>query len=381
MAYIELKEKMARGKKKYKVRVREKSKEAFIKSKTKTFSCERQAKSWGISTKLELEIQHLPPKVINTIENNIAITKHSTIGAIIRYFLTENDKSPKPYSKSYISALKQILEYDITYLHPSQLNWESVRSFCLDRKSNGAGEATIAINISILTTAFKTIGKFHKDIFSHGVTIESLRPLLKNQGYIGKSNVRYRRLVNNEEERIKAQLQIDNSKIDYAALFELYILTCQRRSALLAVKWEDILWDEELIRITTHKKTRRDIQYPPRFIPLTEDIKEILINLKDKATQLKGRVFPVAPGTVTKKFTQAISLAIVDNYVLHDLRTEGASRLMELGLTIKETAGFTGHQDLEVLNKIYGHIKVNKIGDRYKILKAQLKDAQIRNII
>ena len=125
-------------------------------------------------------------------------------------------------------------------------------------------------------------------------------------------------------------------------LYRMYLLTGCRRSELLDLKWSDIDFDNNVIRIRGTKTELSD-----RHIPLFPDIVDILNQLPYK----DGKIFHHFKSQVSHEFKR-----FCPNHKLHDLRHTFATRCLECGISIKVVQTWLGHARLDTTASIYSHV-------------------------
>lgn len=156
---------------------------------------------------------------------------------------------------------------------------------------------------------------------------------------------RTRRLLPGEEQKL---LQVLDK--DMADLMVLALETAARRSELLSMTREDLDLKQ---RIWTIPKTKNGER---REVPLST--RALAIIRARIFTQ--GKLFPLAVGTVSKRFHDATLACGLEDLRLHDLRHEATSRLFERGLSHMEVATITGHKDLKMLLR-YTHLRASDL--------------------
>ena len=74
------------------------------------------------------------------------------------------------------------------------------------------------------------------------------------------------------------------------------------------------------------------------------------------------RIFPFSTDAVGAAFTRATRLLAIEDLHFHDLRHEGASRLIEMDWPIPRVAAVTGHRSWDSLKR-YTHLR--QTGDKW----------------
>ena len=134
---------------------------------------------------------------------------------------------------------------------------------------------------------------------------------------------------------------IAGERLEDFYLFCLY--TGCRRSEALAVKWDDIDFEKNLIHIHGTKTELSD-----RVVPLFPECRAMLLNHARKG----ATVFHHRAEFVSKKFK-----TYCPNHKQHDLRHTFATRCLECGINIKVVQKWLGHSRLDTTANIYTHVQ------------------------
>ena len=182
-----------------------------------------------------------------------------------------------------------------------------------------------------------------------------------------------------EQKKIENKLNIDKSPKHIGILLALYMGL--RLGETLALKWEDIDFDNKLVKIKrtvyikggeltySTPKTKSSI----RTIPLPAFLEKMLKNIKNKSNCefvvcQKGK--PITPRTY-QHFFKSLQLKAEVTKVkgFHSLRHTFATRALECGIDIKSLADILGHKNPNVTLIRYAHSMLdykkqimNKIG-------------------
>ncbi|MDG9807714.1 MULTISPECIES: tyrosine-type recombinase/integrase [Pseudomonas] len=136
------------------------------------------------------------------------------------------------------------------------------------------------------------------------------------------------------------------------AIIQLAVETAMRRSELIGLRRENVRAKHALLE-DTKNGTRR-------LVPLSSKARALLDGLP---ARLDGRVFSLAPHSVSQYFHKACVAAGVVDLHFHDLRHEGTSRLFEKGLSMMEVASITGHKTMSMLKR-YTHLCPDDLADK-----------------
>lgn len=157
-----------------------------------------------------------------------------------------------------------------------------------------------------------------------------------------------------------------------------------RRSEVLGLKWDSVNFElgtvtvkHTVVRFTTvveKDSTKTASSY--RSYPMTDDVKSILLNLKEQEKQNRilfakeytendyifkwadGKTY--APDYVTKKFSKLLKKHNLPHIRFHDLRHSCASLLIANGFTLKDIQEWLGHSDIRVTANIYAHLDTER---------------------
>ena len=167
---------------------------------------------------------------------------------------------------------------------------------------------------------------------------------------------------------------------------ELYLLILMtafyglRRSEVLGLRWKSIKLDENIFTIehtvvkvsTADRKDSTKTKDSYRSYPLLPIIKEAL--LKHKAEQEKNKelfgncyedsdyVFvwpdgtPYSPDFISRKFSKILKKYNMKKIRFHEFRHSSASRLLAMGVTLKDVQTWLGHSEISTTADIYSHL-------------------------
>ncbi len=164
------------------------------------------------------------------------------------------------------------------------------------------------------------------------------------------------------------------------AMIYITILYGLRRSELIGLKWGAVDFENNTITInhtvviqtTIVAKNKTKNRTSMRIYPLLDDVKGILINLKNEQDKNRmifgdcytenGYVFTKEDGTVfypsypTHELQKCLKRNNLPHIRWHDLRHTTASLLILKGWQMKEISEWLGHADIGTTMNIYGHI-------------------------
>lgn len=135
--------------------------------------------------------------------------------------------------------------------------------------------------------------------------------------------------------------RITGERLEDFYLFCLY--TGCRRGEVLSVKWEDVDFDENIIRVHGTKTATSE-----RVVPLFPELRAVL----EKRKRTGAKIFNHRAEFVTHKFKD-----YCPSHKLHDLRHTFATRCLECDINIKVVQKWLGHSRLDTTAEIYTHVK------------------------
>ena len=167
-------------------------------------------------------------------------------------------------------------------------------------------------------------------------------------------------------------------RTDYTKLgVLLFLYTGIRIGELCAIRFDDIVINEKIIRITktmqrlqtfsdTNKKTEIVITEPKsmssqRVIPIPNFLMDIILKLDYKSSNyiLTGRSDKlIEPRTLEYKFKAYLKECGLKNYKFHQLRHRFASQCVELGFDIKSLSEILGHASVNITLNRYVHSSI-----------------------
>jgi len=190
---------------------------------------------------------------------------------------------------------------------------------------------------------------FNAKVIDVSAEIERTRLLTKDEenrllnSCQGEREITYKRKIKGIEKEVTATISVDNPHLK--AIITLAIDSGMRRGEIFKLRWQDIDFDNNLIRIVgTHTKTERE-----RIAPLSQRAKDELEQLK-KIT-IGENPFPFID--IKRSFATAKRLAGIDDLHFHDLRRTAITRWLQQGTSLAFAGKFAGHSQLQTTMKHY----------------------------
>ncbi|WP_405599032.1 MULTISPECIES: site-specific integrase [unclassified Pseudoalteromonas] len=338
----------------YRAVVRVKKDGKIIHRESKTFSKKELARSWGLNRS-------------SAIENDEVFNRGTaiTIFELLNLYFNDHDLwNGTGRTKQFV--IKMLMGCDISKLTSNELRTSDLIEHCKNRRSVGAGPATIYHDIAYLRSVMKKAGPVWNIDANHKI-FEDAVPVLIEMGLVGKSQKRTRRPTDNELDKLRAGLKerMDyrpNGKvrIPFLDILDFSILTCMRIGEVCKLRWEDLNEDHKTILVRDRKDPRKK-EGNHMIVPLLAGSFDIAI----KQPRKDDLIFPYNSRSVTAGFQRVRNALGIEDLRYHDLRREGASRLFEKGYSIEEVAQVTGHRNLNILWQVYTQLFPHKLHDKF----------------
>ena len=171
---------------------------------------------------------------------------------------------------------------------------------------------------------------------------------IKRVGRLKESRGRVRFLSDDERKVLVSECQRSKEPLLYP-LIVVAISTGARQGELLNLRWENVDFDQGMIRLLETKNDER------RAVPIAGLAYEELKKLSTVRRIDDDRVFPLTPDQVRWYFNSALKNAKIEDFRFHDLRHSAASYLAMNGATLAEIAEVLGHKTLQMVKR-YSHL-------------------------
>lgn len=280
------------------------------------------------------------------------ISAKDTFASLIDLHIDDLHAVRKPLRRSKRHVLAR-LKADLGALPLNQLTRERLIEFGRARADEGAGPATVAIDISFIGTVLTHAAAVH----GMQVNTEALRLAriaLRRLGLIGRSRERDRRPSEEELQKLFAYYDANPRQIiPMSRIIKFAIATAMREDEICRVEKNTRDARTRTILVTDRKDPREKVGNHQRvpLLDVTGFDAWALLDEEIARHPRSRRCFPYNAKSVSASFTRAcMKLQIVDLH-FHDLRHEATSRLFEAGLTIEQVPLVTGHKDWKMLKR------------------------------
>lgn len=326
------------------------------KSVSRTFRLRAEAERWAT----EQEARLYRGEAIGNHDS----PSRGRLADLIDLHLTDMAELGKPAQRSKEATLLR-LKAELGSVRLAHLTRERIIDFGRQRAKHGAGPATLAIDLSFISTVLQHAAA----VYGCDVPTEQLRlgrAALLRLGLVGKAVERDRRPTPDELNRILLYFRmLGRWSIPMERVIKFAIASAMRQEEITRVLVEDFdpAGPSVLIR---QRKHPREKATNSQVVPLVSDAgydAVALIGEQLPAVSPLGRIFPYNSRSIGAAFRRACIELQIDDLHFHDLRHEGISRLFEADWDIPQVAAVSGHKDWKMLQR-YTHLRPSYIANR-----------------
>lgn len=315
--------------------------------KSKTFSTEKEAKSWGNKMRYEIDRGLATRESLKSRKFSDAIKKY------ISHVLPEKSKNSR--------NVEQHLNWWMEKLGNRQLNDVTAKEIaeCRDlllkepthQKKNRA-PATVVRYLSSLSCVFETaIKEWH--------WLEKNPVKLIRKPTVSNSRTRF---LDEEECRNLLDCCKESRNPYLYSIVVIALSSGMRRGEILGMKWQDLDFDKKLIVLPKTKNGSI------RYVPMVGIAFRILKKLFECEPVIDPS-YHVFPGLNLERYLDirtawlfALKRASITNFNFHDLRHSCASFLAMSGATQRDIAEILGHRDMRMTHR-YSHLAQSHIAE------------------
>jgi len=315
----------------------------------RTFDTKADAEDWAKVTEAEMT-----RGIFVTRKESENTTLSEALDRYISEILPHKKQLQRETNRA--NALKR---WPISKRSLAQIQGKDIAAFRDERVKSGGSPNTVRLDLALLSHLF-TIAVKEWGMSGLVNPVMQIRKPKLPQG-------RDRRLLPEELYRI---LSVSESPV-LADLVRFAIETGMRRGELAGISWDMVDLKKRTVTLPETKNGEK------RIVPLSTEAVRILSGL---VRRIDGKVWGVAPDSITQAFIRAVSRAraayekeceekgtkpdptfLVD-LTFHDLRHEATSRFFEKGLNPMQVAAITGHKTLQMLKR-YTHLKAEDLAE------------------
>jgi len=331
----------------YTAQVRFKRGGKTVYQETQTFERERVAKAWLARRRHELEQPG-------------ALEKKLAPGGTLSEAIDAYTADAGAIGKTKAQVLRALKEYDIAKMRMSEIRSHDVVELARQLGDGDRQPQTVQNYLSHLGAIFAVA----RSAYGYDVGRDVVRDALESTRRLGmtrKSGKRDRRPTVDELDQLMnhfAEIQRKRPSSNPMTVITAFALfSTRRQEEIVRITWADL--DEKNSRVTV-----RDMKNPGQKIG-----NDVICDLPTEALAIirtmprtDARIFPFSTDAVSAAFTRACAFLEIDDLHFHDLRHEGVSRLFEMGWTIPQVSGVSGHRSWSSLQR-YSHLR--QTGDKW----------------
>jgi integrase len=317
---------------------------------SETFRRHEDAKTWGADAERQIER--------GQAVRASRIARLTTFGELIDLHVADMKEVARAPGRSKEATLL-MLKRRLGDLRLDQLTRERLLEFGRERSQEGAGAATVSMDLGFIKTVLVHAAAVH-GLHLSAEPVDLARAALRRLGLVGKSRERDRRPTEDELERLFAYFDRKRQpSVPMTRVIKFAIATAMRQEEIFRVTWTDLDTRSRMLNIRDRKDPRQKRGNDQR-IPLLAvsgfDAMALVEEQRSQRSNQSDRIFPFHHKTAGTAFTRACQALRIADLHFHDLRHEGASRLFEAGFRIEHVALVTGHKDWKMLRR-YTHIR------------------------
>ncbi len=327
----------------YTVNIRIKKDGQIVHRESQTFNREQAANAWMKKRETELDKPGALDKPTDP-----------TLAVVIDQY---NLEKMKQHGKTKTQVLRTIAASSLATMRCSEITSPRLVEYVKSIDATPQTRGNYVSHLASLFTVARPAWGYPLDVQA----MEDARVVMNKLGLVGKGKERSRRPTLGELERLMAYYEEMQTRRKDAIPMNLIILfaifSTRRQEEITRVVGKDLDREHLELIVRDMKNPGEKIGNDVRTTLTPEALK--LIELRPKT---EGRIWPHNPKSVSTSFTQACAFLDIEDLHFHDLRHDGISRLFELGWTIPQVAGVSGHRTWTSLKR-YTHLRQS--GDKY----------------
>lgn len=300
-------------------------------TQSRTFTIKSEAQAWGREVESQMARQQFAGSTSG---------QTMTIREMLERYLEDvsvtkaSNKADVSRSQHLYSALGDYRVHTLTSIILAQYKAKRLLS---------VGPQSVIHELNLLHRAYKTAAEEWGVVLPNGIP-RTKRPSMPKGRDI--------RVPSEDVDRLVAATESPELKV----IIRFAVETAMRRSEIVGIRWEHVNLQRRSVYLPETKTDQ------PRTVPLSTVALELLESMGPEDA---GKVFSLAPDSVTQAFKRAAVRARMGDVNFHDLRHEATSRLFEKGLNVIEVARITGHKTLAMLDR-YTHLDVSELIKKLK---------------
>ena len=354
-------------------------------TKSQTFDTKTDAEKWAIYKVSELKKKLQSPgwnRVDKFFDEISELHDYSLLSELIDFYLDEVSEHGLKLPKSYRSSLNVIKQHQVSQLPVIELNYKQFEEFCRERL-NDVKPSTLSIDFCALNYMFNYIlSRFGSNLALP--ILPEIKSHLTRDGYLTNSECRTNRPELCDKNNLRSWLGNYSAKNnqDYDLQMDFLNYSLLRLSVPFTIKWGDIDWDKNTIRVLNDKST--DDSPKQRLMPMPKLVRHTLTQLLERRvskhfaalnntdlTDNKASIcelalqneylFHTKPRTLSSVIRKGCSELNICNFRDHDLKRDGISMYLENGVSVEQVAEMSGNKDLSVIHRVYKNMNAGEV--------------------
>ena len=304
---------------------------------SKTFKTYAEAKAFAREMEATAIISKTALSAPDAASDSLAEHLNIPFSTYLDKYLAEISVKLKSHRTNVIRA--RVLRRFLGDLPIRDLTPRRVDQFMRERLGEGVSHSTCVRELAMISVVFNTVRK--RWFISCENPIASIVKPKEN---------RSRDRILKEDER-DALLRVLEAQPQIKALVLLAESTAMRRGELVAITWENVDLQKQVLFLP-------DSKTGARFVPLSSQAVKVLEAVR--GTKVSGRVFNISDSYLSHAFRDACKAAELDDFRFHDLRHTAITRYAMMGLNVLELQAISGHRTLQMLSR-YTHIQPDQL--------------------
>lgn len=313
-------------------------------SLSRTFRLKVDADNWAREAERDID-REVDPSIKR-------ISRKDTFGSLIDLHIDDLSTVGKPLRRSKKAVLNR-LSVELGETPINLLTRDRLIQYGRQRAKEGAGPATVAIDLSFIGTVLTHAAAVHgMQVNTEAVRLS--RIALRRLSIVGGSQERDRRPTDEELKRLFAHFDANlRNTIPMTRVVKFAIATAMRIDEIFRIEWETLDPRTRTVLVKDRKDPRKKIGNDQRVPLLAATGYDAWALLEDQRRQRlnPARCFPYNAKSAGTAFQRACKELGIADLHFHDLRHEATSRLFEAGLTIEQVPLVTGHKDWKMLKR------------------------------
>ncbi len=297
---------------------------------TRTFETRTDAEAWAKITESEM---------VRGVFVSQKEAENTTLTEALERYEREVSSRKKGYAREK-TRIKNWMGHDLAKRSLASIRGSDMAKYRDARIKSGYASNTVRLELAVLSHLFETA---RKEWGMEGLSnpVKSIRMPSPPEG-------RDRRLKTGELDKI-----LENTSEEMGRIIRFALETGMRRSEIAGMTWESIDLKKRVVTLSETKNGTK------RIVPLSRESLRILSEIPRR---IDGKVWGVAPDTISQDFAQACHKSGIEGLTFHDLRHEATSRFFEKGLNPMQVAAITGHKTLQMLRR-YTHLRAEDLAE------------------